>query len=44
MFGFIQLFEYVFVKTDGAFDVNDLFTLIHSIGASPAIKIRKNAS
>jgi hypothetical protein len=29
---------------DGAFDVNDLFTLIHSIGASPAIKIRKNAS
>ena len=29
---------------DGAFDTNDLFTLVHSIGASPIIKIRKNAS
>ncbi len=29
---------------DGAFDTNDLFDLIHSIGARPVIKIRKNAS
>ena len=29
---------------DGAFDTNDLFTLVHSIVASPIIKIRKNAS
>jgi len=29
---------------DGAFDVNDLFDLAHSIGAKPVIKIRKNAS
>ena len=29
---------------DGAFDTNDLFTLMHSIGARPVIKIRKNAS
>ena len=29
---------------DGAFDTNDLFTLVHAIGASPIIKIRKNAS
>ena len=29
---------------DGAFDTNDLFTLIHAIGAWPVIKIRKNAS
>ena len=29
---------------DGAFDVNDLFNLTHSIGARPVIKIRKNAS
>ena len=29
---------------DGAFDVNDLFDLMHSIGAKPVIKIRKNAS
>ena len=29
---------------DGAFDVNDLFTMIHTIGALPAIKIRRNAS
>ena len=28
---------------DGAFDVNDLFDLTHSIGAKPVIKIRKNA-
>ena len=28
---------------DGAFDTNDLFTLIHAIGAWPVIKIRKNA-
>ena len=35
------------VKTfhgDGAFDVNDLFTLLHSTGTKPIIKIRKNAS
>ena len=29
---------------DGAFDTNDLFTLMHQIGAKPGIKIRKNAS
>ena len=29
---------------DGAFDVNDLFDLLHSIRAKPVIKIRKNAS
>ena len=29
---------------DGAFDVNDLFTMVHSMGASPIIKIRRNAS
>ena len=29
---------------DGAFDVNDLFDLMHSIGARPVVKIRKNAS
>ena len=29
---------------DGAFDTNDLFTLVHAIGASPIIKIRNNAS
>ncbi len=29
---------------DGAFDVNDLFNLVHSISAKPVIKIRKNAS
>lgn len=29
---------------DGAFDVNDLFDLTHSIHAKPVIKIRKNAS
>ena len=29
---------------DGAFDTNDLFTLLHQIGAKPVIKIRKNAS
>ncbi|MGP6206672.1 IS5 family transposase [Cuniculiplasma sp. SKW3] len=29
---------------DGAFDTNDLFTLMHQIGAQPVIKIRKNAS
>ena len=29
---------------DGSFDTNDLFTLVHAIGASPIIKIRKNAS
>ena len=29
---------------DGAFDVNDLFDLMHSIGAKPVIKIRKKAS
>ena len=29
---------------DGAFDVNDLFDLMHSIGAKPVIKVRKNAS
>ena len=29
---------------DGAFDTNDLFTLVHAIGASPIIKIKKNAS
>ena len=29
---------------DGAFDTNGLFTLVHAIGASPIIKIRKNAS
>ena len=29
---------------DGAFDTNDLFTLMHQIGAKPVIKIRKNAS
>ena len=29
---------------DCAFDTNDLFTLVHTIGASPIIKIRKNAS
>ena len=28
---------------DGAFDTNDLFTLLHQIGAKPVIKIRKNA-
>ena len=28
----------------GAFDTNDLFTLMHSIGARPVVKIRKNAS
>ena len=29
---------------DGAFDTNDLFDLMHQIGAKPVIKIRKNAS
>ncbi|QRF75008.1 hypothetical protein Thermo_00501 [Thermoplasmatales archaeon] len=29
---------------DGAFDVNDLFDLTHSIHAKPVNKIRKNAS
>ena len=29
---------------DGAFDVNDLFTLLHITGTDPIIKIRKNAS
>ncbi|EQD76499.1 transposase IS4 family protein, partial [mine drainage metagenome] len=29
---------------DGAFDVNDLFTLLHHTGTDPIIKIRKNAS
>ena len=29
---------------DGAFDTNDLFDLMNSIGAMPVIKIRKNAS
>lgn len=29
---------------DGAFDTNDLFSLIHQVGAIPVIKIRKNAS
>ena len=29
---------------DGAFDTNDLFHLMHQIGAKPVIKIRKNAS
>ncbi|MCL5791017.1 MAG: IS5 family transposase [Candidatus Thermoplasmatota archaeon] len=29
---------------DGAFDTNDLFELMHQIGARPVIKIRKNAS
>ncbi len=29
---------------DGAFDVNDLFDLMHSMGARPVIKIRKNAT
>jgi hypothetical protein len=29
---------------DGAFDTNNLFTLMHQIGAKPVIKIRKNAS
>ncbi len=29
---------------DGAFDANDLFYLMHPIGARSAIKIRKNAS
>ncbi|OWP57513.1 MAG: hypothetical protein B2I17_00405 [Thermoplasmatales archaeon B_DKE] len=29
---------------DGAFDVNNLFNVTHSIGAKPIIKIRKNAS
>ena len=29
---------------DGAFDVNDLFDLTHSLGVKPVIKIRKNAS
>ena len=29
---------------DCAFDTNDLFALVHTIGASPIIKIRKNAS
>ena len=29
---------------DGAFDTNDLFDLMHQIGAMPVIKIRKNAS
>ena len=29
---------------DGAFDVNDLFTLLHVTGTDPVIKIRKNAS
>ena len=29
---------------DGAFNTNDLFTLMHQIGAKPVIKIRKNAS
>ncbi len=29
---------------DGAFNTNDLFTLLHQIGAKPVIKIRKNAS
>ena len=29
---------------DGAFDTNDLFTLMHQIGAKSVIKIRKNAS
>ena len=29
---------------DGAFDVNDLFTLLHVTGTDPIIKIRKNAS
>ena len=28
----------------GAFDTNDLFDLMHSIGAKPVIKIGKNAS
>ncbi len=29
---------------DGAFDANDLFDLMHHMGAMPVIKIRKNAS
>ena len=29
---------------DGAFDTNDLFTLMHQIGAKPVINISKNAS
>ena len=29
---------------DGAFDTNDLFHLMHQIGAKPVIRIRKNAS
>ena len=29
---------------DGAFDVNDLFTLLHVTGTHPVINIRKNAS
>ncbi|EQD57352.1 transposase ISC1058, partial [mine drainage metagenome] len=29
---------------DGAFDVNDLFDLLHAINAKPIVKIRKNAS
>ncbi len=29
---------------DGAFDVNDIFDLLHSIGSRPVVKIRKNAS
>ena len=28
----------------GAFDTNDLFDLMHQIGAKPVIKIRRNAS
>ena len=29
---------------DGAFDTNDLFTLMHQTGARPVIKIRNIAS